>query len=115
MDSINYSCLGKDKTSTECLKAATLNAEMQTYLIEMSNLISSNNFQGESTEKIRKNQLELLKLSDKLESELELLKTDAALVEDTSILQEQNRLHALSWGFMAVLFTALVIYQYKKI
>ena len=41
--------------------------------------------------------------------------TDRALHDDSSVLQEQNRLHALSWGFMAVLITALVFYQYKKI
>ncbi len=115
MDSINYSCLGKDKTSVECVKAARLNAEMQSYLIEMSNLLNKNNFQDQSSDKIKKHQFDLLKLSDKLEEDLDMLKTNAALQQDISVLEEQNRLHALSWGFMAVLFTGLVIYQYKKI
>ena len=115
LDSINYSCLGKDKTSDQCLKAATLNAEMQTHLIEMSNLLNTNKFQGQSLDNIKKHQLDLLKLSDKLESDLNEFRTNAALQVDTTVFQEQKRLHALSWGFMAVLFTGLVIYQYKKI
>jgi hypothetical protein len=115
MDSINYSCLGKDKTSIECVKAARLNAEMQSNLIEMSNLLDKNKFKGQSNKQIDRQQLELLRLSDKLERELDELMTDAALHEDTTVFQEQNKLHALSWGFMAVLVTALVIYQYKKI
>jgi hypothetical protein len=114
MDSINYSCLGKEKTSAACLKAATLNAEMQTYLIQMSNL-SIKNPHVKSIKPLQKQQLEILQLSDKLEKDLENLMTDTTLKQDTDILYEQHKLHALSWGFMGILVTALVIYQYKKI
>ena len=114
MDSINYSCLGKEKTSAECLKAATLNAEMQTYLIEMSNL-SNKVPHSKSVKPLQKQQLEILQLSDKLEKDLQNLMTDDALKQDTDVLYEQHKLHALSWGFMGILITALVIYQYKKI
>ena len=113
MDSIQYSCLGKEKTSVECLKAAKLNAEMQSCLIEMSTLTRIPH--GDSNKELKKHQLELLQLSDKLEHDLQNIMTDKALHEDSTVFQEQNRLHALSWGFMAVLITALVIYQYKKI
>jgi hypothetical protein len=41
--------------------------------------------------------------------------TDSALQQDSSVLEEQNKLHALSWSFMAILIAGLVIYQYKKI
>ncbi len=113
MDSIQYSCLGKEKTSVECLKAAKLNAEMQSYLIEMSTLTKIPH--GQNNKELKQHQLELLQLSDKLEHDLQNIMKDKALHEDSTVFQEQNRLHALSWGFMAVLITALVIYQYKKI
>ena len=113
MDSIQYSCLGKEKTSVECLKAAKLNAEMQSSLIDMSTLTKIPH--GQSNKELRQHQLELLQLSDKLEEDLKNIMTDKALHDDSTVLQEQNKLHALSWGFMAVLITALVIYQYKKI
>ena len=115
MDSINYSCLGKNQTSDVCVKAAKLNAEMQTHLIEMSNLLDKNKFHGQSNKQLHKQQLQLLQLSDKLEKDLDNLMTDEALHEDSRVFQEQNKLHALSWSFMAVLITGLVIYQYKKI
>ena len=115
MDSINYSCLGKDKTSFECIKAARINAEMQSYLIEMSTILDKHKFHGQSNKKLHTQQMELLQLSDKLEHDLDNLMTDAALIDDTQVFKEQNRLHALSWGLMAILITSLVIYQYKKI
>jgi hypothetical protein len=113
MDSIQYSCLGKEKTSVECLKAAKLNAEMQSSLIDMSTLTRIPH--GQSNKELIQHQLELLQLSDKLEEDLKNIMTDRALHDDSAVFQEQNKLHALSWGFMAVLITALVIYQYKKI
>lgn len=115
MDSINYSCLGKEKTSTECLKAARLNAEMQSCLIQMSNLTNKHPPHAKSNKPLLKQQLELLQLSDKLEDDLKFLMTDSALQEDSSVLEEQNKLYALSWSFMAILIAGLVIYQYKKI
>jgi len=115
MDSINYSCLGKEKTSVECLKAARLNAEMQSCLIQMSNLTNKHPPHAKSNKPVLKQQLEILQLSDKLEEDLKFLMTDESLQQDSEVLQEQNKLYALSWGFMAILITSLVIYQYKKI
>jgi hypothetical protein len=68
-----------------------------------------------SNKPLQKKQLEILQLSDKLEKDLENLMTDTGLKQDTDVLYEQHKLHALSWGFMGILITALVIYQYKKI
>uniref|UniRef100_A0A6C0B7Y2 Uncharacterized protein n=1 Tax=viral metagenome TaxID=1070528 RepID=A0A6C0B7Y2_9ZZZZ len=114
MDSIHYSCLGKLKRSAKCVKAATLNAEMQTCLIQMSNL-SIKYPHVKSTKPLKKKQLEILQLSDKLEHDLKNLMTDTVLKQDTDVLYEHHKLRALSWGFMGILITALVIYQYKKI
>ena len=63
MDSINYSCLGKEKTSAECLKAARLNADMQSCLIQMSNLTNKHPPHAKSIKPLQKQQLELLKIS----------------------------------------------------
>jgi hypothetical protein len=114
MDSIHYSCLGNLKRSAKCIKAASLNADMQTYLIKMSNL-SLKYPVISSSKPLRRKQLEILQLSDKLEKDLKNLMTDSRIKEDTDVLYEQHKLHALSWGFMGILITALVIYQYKKI
>jgi hypothetical protein len=115
MDSIQYSCLGKEKTSNTCVKAAKLNADMQSILIQLSNLANKTPQQPKSRTSIHQQQIELLQLSDKLERDLEFLMTDSALKEDNQVLADQNKLHALSWSFMAVLIAGLVIYQYKKI
>lgn len=114
MNSIQFSCLGKEKTSKECLKAARLNADMQTCLIQLSNL-GIKNPRAKSNKVAQKQQLEILKISDKLEKDLELLLTDSRLQQDTTVLTEQNKIYALSWGFIALLIGSLVIYQYKKI
>jgi len=114
MDSIQFSCLGKEKTSKECLKAARLNADMQSCLIQMSNL-SIKNPPSKTVTSLQQQQLEILKLSDKLEKDLQYLLTDSALQQDTTLLTEQNKLHSLAWGFMAILIASLVFYQYKKI
>jgi hypothetical protein len=114
MDSINYSCLGNLKRSEKCIKAATLNADMQTYLIQMSNLRLKYPTTG-SNKPLQKQQLEILRLSDKLERDLQNLMTDSRIKDDTDVLYEQHKLQALSWGFMGILITGLIIYQYKKI
>jgi len=114
MDSINYSCLGKENRSEKCIKAASLNADMQTYLIQMSNL-KIKYPHAKSNTPLQKQQLEILRISDKLEKDLQNLMTDSRIKEDTDVLYEQHKLHALSWGIMAILITGLIIYQYKKI
>ena len=81
MKSIKYSCLGKEKTSSECLKAAKLNAEMQSHLIQMSNLI----VKYPIDKNINKKQLTLLRISDNLEKELQELVSNDGINSDVEI------------------------------
>jgi len=111
MDSINYSCLGKDKTSIECLRAARLNAQMQTYLIKMSDLIVNHPID----KNVEKKQLKLLRISDSLEKDMSELVTNDALNDDMEIQKNMFASQALIMGIFAIIISGVVFYQYKKI
>jgi hypothetical protein len=112
MNSINYSCLGKEKTSVECLRAARLNAQMQTYLIQMSNLM----IQVPKTEKnVDTQQLNLLRIADSLETDMKELVTNEAISNDTGIQKNMYESQAFLYGFVSIIITGFIIYQYKKI
>ena len=57
----------------------------------------------------------LLKIADKLESDLSSLVTDDVMKTNSAYLAEMNQQHALTWGFVSIVVIGLVIYQYKKI
>jgi hypothetical protein len=111
MKSIKYSCLGKEKTSSECLKAAKLNAEMQSHLIQMSNLI----VKYPIDKNINKKQLTLLRISDNLEKELQELVSNDGINSDVEIKKNMYDSQAFLYGFVSIIITGFVIYQYKKI
>jgi hypothetical protein len=111
MNSINYSCLGKEKTSVECLKAARLNAEMQSYLIQMSNLM----VKYPIDKNVNKKQLKLLRITDSLEKDLQELVTNDAINNDTEIQKNMYQSQAFLYGFVSIVITGFIIYQYKKI
>ena len=112
MDSINYSCLGKEKSNVECLKAAKLNAEMQTYLIEMSNLVVKYPINDNN---VHKKQLELLRVSDSLEKDMQELISNDALNNDSEIQKNMYESQAFLYGFVSIIIVGFVVYQYKKI
>ena len=111
MDSINYSCLGKEKTSVECLKAARLNAQMQTYLIQMSNLI----VKYPIDKNVNKKQLKLLRITDSLEKDMKELITNDAINNDIEIQKNMYESQSFLYGFVSIIITGFIIYQYKKI
>jgi hypothetical protein len=111
MDSINYSCLGKEKKNKECLRAARLNAEMQSCLIRMSNLIPKKM----PPKPIQVQHAQLLKISDKLETDLKELVQNESIQSNTSSIVEMNKTNAFVWGIGAIVVVSLVVYQYKKI
>ena len=108
MDSLNYSCLGKHKSSKMCQRAAQLNAKMQTSLIHMSNLMVKH----KPSEQI--NQYRLLKMADKLEEDLNSLVTEKNLNTDTSYIANMNYQYTMTWGLSSIIVMSLVYYQYKK-
>jgi hypothetical protein len=110
MNSLNYSCLGKEKNNKMCRRASQLNAKMQTSLMNMSNLIVKTKPKNNTAQQHR-----LLNIADKLEADLNSLVTDDGISVDSAYLANMNHQHALTWGFASIVVIALVIYQYKKI
>jgi hypothetical protein len=110
MNSLNYSCLGKEKNNKMCQRASELNAKMQTSLINMSNLIVKTKPQNNTLQQRR-----LLKIADKLEADMNSLVTDDGMNTNSAYLAEMNQQQAFTWGFASMVVIALVIYQYKKI
>ena len=111
MKTIKYSCLGKEKTSAECLKAAKLNSEMQSYLLQMSNLI----VKYPIDKNINNQQLSLLRITDSLEKDLQELFSNDAINNDIEIKKNMYESQAFLYGFVSIIITGFVIYQYKKI
>ena len=111
MDSINYSCLGKEKSNVECLKAARLNAEMQSYLIQMSNLIVKYPIDNN----VHKKQLGLLSISDSLEKDMEELISNDALNSDSEVQKNMYESQAFLYGIVSIIILGFIVYQYKKI
>jgi len=111
MNSINYSCLGKEKTNTECLKAARLNAQMQSYLIQMSNLV----VKYPRDNNVNKKHLGLLRVSDSLEKDMEELVSNDALIMDSELEKNMYESQAFLYGFVSIIILGFVVYQYKKI
>ena len=112
VDSIKYSCLGENKSSKQCLKAAQLNADMQSCLIRLSNL----SIKYPPPEKpIDKHQSQLLNLSDTLEKDMQSLLTNYKSNDDLEIITQMGKQTTLLWGIVMIFIVSMVIYQYKKI
>jgi K+-sensing histidine kinase KdpD len=112
MNSIKFSCLGKKKTSETCIKAAKINAEMQTALMKMSSISKK---YPTSNVSMTTQQTQMLKISDQLDAEMKQLLTNDKLQEDTTLLSEMNKEHIIVWGFAFLCILSMVVYQYKKI
>ena len=105
MGTIQTTCLGNE-LSKECQKAATLNADMQTYLIQMSNLIKN------APTSLPK-QKELLNVSNQLDGDMETLSSLAQEYEDGQVITTMNYSHAIAWTLGAITIV-LVLLQSRK-
>ena len=105
LGTIQTSCLG-NQLSKECQKAATLNADMQTYLIQMSNLIKQ-------TDTSLQKQQELLNLSNQLGGDMETLSSLAQEHEDSEVINTMNYNHALAWTLASITIVFLLIQSRK--
>lgn len=104
LGTIQTTCLGNEFTK-ECQRAATLNADMQTYLIQMSNLLK--------TPDTLKNQKELLDISNQLGNEMVTLSSLSQEKEDVQVLTSMNYAHALAWT-LGTITIILVLLQSRK-
>jgi hypothetical protein len=112
MDSINFSCLGKETKNKECLRASKLNADMQTSLLQMSNMI---NKKTPSPLPLNIQHAQFLKITDKLEKDMNELIQNESIEQDTINRVDTNKTDMIIWTIGAIVVSALVIYQYKKI
>jgi hypothetical protein len=104
LGTIQTTCLGNELTR-ECQRAATLNADMQTYLIQMSNLVK--------TPDPLKNQKELLDISNQLGNDMDTLSSLSQENEDVQVITKMNYAHALAWT-LGTITVLLVLFQSRK-
>ncbi len=102
LSNIKTTCLG-DSLDKECSRANILNAEMQTCLAEMSNVVTPTNT----------NQEKLLYMSQKLHednTQLKDLETSKALKKDVQIIATMNYTQTMLW-FFALITVILLIFR----
>lgn len=100
LGTIKTTCLGNEFTR-ECQRAAALNAEMQTCLIQMSNLVK--------TPTPLTHQKELLDISNQLGKEMDTISSLSQEEEDVQVVSKMNYAHALAWtlGTITVILVLL--------
>jgi len=101
------SCLGNGRMTSNCQKAASLNADMQTYLIEMSNSLPKD------IKNISK-QAEILSVSNQLDKDMNLLITEIASKKDSRIIAKMNYINMLPWFISSVAVCSIVFYQWNR-
>lgn len=106
LETIQTSCLG-NQMSKECQKAASLNADMQTYLIQMSSLVKK-------TSTSLPKQKELLDISNQLGGDMENLASLEKEEEDGQVVASMNYIHALAWSIAGVAIVCIVVQQTRK-
>ena len=107
IENLQTSCLGKEQ-SKECQKAASLNADMQTYLIQMSNLVKKTPRQSMTKQK------ELLDLSNQLNTDMQDLTTLEAEDRDIQVFASMNYVNGLAWSLASLTIVLILVYQSKK-
>jgi hypothetical protein len=106
LGTIQTTCLGNQLTK-ECQKAATLNADMQTYLIQMSNMIKN-------TPTSLPKQKELLDISNQLGGDMETLSSLGQEEHDGQVIATMNYTHALAWTLVSITILFIVVNQAEK-
>jgi hypothetical protein len=107
MDTLQQTCLGKEKSSKKCQKAAELNADMQTYLIQMSNLMKK-------TDMNLPKQQELLNVSNQLDVDMNGLLSSASQNIDMEVFSGMNQVNAMTWTLCAITVFSVIVYQWQK-
>jgi hypothetical protein len=106
LETIQTSCLG-NQLSNECQKAASLNADMQTYLLQMSNFMKN-------TPLPLTKQKQLLEISNQLNREMENLTSLEGEEKDMEVFATMNYVHALSWTIASITIVFILVYQSRK-
>ena len=96
METIQMSCLG-DKYGKECSRAASLNIEMQNYLIQISSLVKP----------FPKKRKEYLDFSFQLEEDMTILQQE----KDITVFAAMNYANLMSWFIAALAVVGVLIYK----
>lgn len=106
MERLNHTCVGKDNASAACVKAAQLNADMQTTLSELSETLKTTGA-PEKKQSVFSQQMKLLTLADGLETDYTTLTADAA---DASVTTTMYQTRYLAW-MLGFAFVGALIWQ----
>ena len=101
---LKYTCVGRNRATAECRKAAQLNADMQTTLANLSTALKATGTPPK-TPSIIAQQLKLLELADSLESEYVKLTAER---EDAAVVTTMFKTHYLAWALGLGFLLALV-------
>jgi len=104
MQRLKHTCVGKAKASKECIKAAQLNADMQTTLAELSATLQATGAPVK-TPSVLAQQQKLLDLADGLEAEYTTLTAEQA---DAAVVTGMYKSHYMAWGLGVAFLLALV-------
>jgi hypothetical protein len=107
LNTLDTACLGKEKSSKQCRKAAQLNAEMQTYLIQMSNLMKK-------TPANLPKQQELLNVANQLGLDMGGLLTETVQGKEMELMSDMYKGHAVAWTISAITVFLLIVYTWKN-
>ena len=102
MRRLNHTCVGKAAASTECVKAAQLNADMQTTLADLSSTLKETGAPKKTTSVIAQ-QKKLPELADGLEN-AKLTATQ----QDATVTTNMYKSHYLAWALGVAFLVALV-------
>lgn len=108
MKTVKYDCLDEQKNSQQCQRAAQLNADMQTYLLQMSNALTNNapNLYQ---------QKELLNVVHQLEMDIkELLPTTLDYQQkDLDVFANMYYSKTLTWMLVAITILGILLFSAK--
>ncbi len=108
MKTVKYDCLDETKNKSQCQRAAELNADMQTYLLQMSNALAK-------TPPNLKQQQELLNVVRQLELDVEDLLSDTKheQQDDLDVFANMYYSKTLAWMLTAITILGLLLFSVK--
>lgn len=108
MRSLKFTCLGKERSTRECLRAAQLNADMQAELIKMSDVLLNVDPSMPSQPSVAAQQRKLQQLSDELTTEYEDLTLNQGL-DDAEVKSTMSQYQVLAWVLVSLVALVIII------
>lgn len=109
MRSLTHSCLDKYKASSDCLRAAQLNANMQAELIHMSTLMKTVDPTEPGLPTVAAQQQKLTTLARSLAAEYAALLEQPAVLHEVEVIGAMQHSHFVLWFVAAGVLTAVAL------